>query len=226
MCFLGFYFLWCGLCIIFWILCVSVTHWLNWVIMNFQEIRENFFSDLKDLYFFHYFSSCGLDEQQRQMTYAKEITKRALENEYGTSQEYVNTETLYLTVPKCYYDFSVDIGSEMILSLDEIISNTKSESLYHHKSRNYTIILLADLWENKYRKYLSKYGFSDRSDFFGSVYRIRNSLLHNNRVLDKILYDQSFSYLEIGCEIIFTNQQLGMVVEKAYREICALTALT
>ena len=88
--------------------------------------------------------------------------------------------------------------------------------------RQHFIVLMASLWE-KYRPLLQREGHSGNSDFWGSIARIRNSVLHNKGLLRERLYDQeTFDFLRIGEPIVISNDHLGAVFVKAHSEVTAL----
>lgn len=188
--------------------------------MNTSYLTTEFLGDLRDLYFFYNFSSLGLKEQRLQLENAQRITRNALEKEYGTSQTYINTKKASLTIAEEVYKFSSPAKENLLLSFDVLIDSSGEEGSYSFRVREYVVILLAELWENKYRPHYEEAGVVTASDFWGSVVRIRNSLLHAHRILDRELYDQeTFHYLKRGCEIKFTELQINMIFDKAFIEV-------
>lgn len=185
---------------------------------------NRFMNDLRDLYFFYYFASFGLGAQRDQFIYSKKITQNALEKEYGTSQSYVNTKTSYLTISEKEYPFEHPAKSALILSLDDLIGNSISDGKYYDQLRENLIVLLAELWERKFRVILEGSGQSVKSNFWGSVVRLRNCILHNNKVLDRNLYDnETFNFLAQGNVVSFTAEQINRIIDKAFKEIEVLT---
>jgi hypothetical protein len=184
------------------------------------SLADEFRGDLRDLYFFYYFAAFGLGAQRDQFIYAQKITRNALEKEYGTSQSYVNTEVAYLTVADTEYAFKGQAKESLKISFDDLIENSESDGPFHARLREYVVVLLAELWERRFRVALKRVGVDTRSDYWGSVVRLRHCILHNDRVLDRDLYDlETFGFLTRGKTIYLASVHLNRIVEKAFFEL-------
>lgn len=183
-------------------------------------LADAFQNDLRDLYFFYYFACFGIGAQRDQFIYAQKITRNALEKEYGTSQIYVNTKVAYLTIGENEYPFKGPAKEALKLSFDDLIGNSESDGAYYARLREYVVVLLAELWEHRFRIALERTGVPTKSDYWGSVVRLRHCILHNSRVLDRDLYDlETFSFLSRDKAIVFTAAQINGIVEQAFIEI-------